>query len=109
MLAQDRNNKQNIQKFLGIDSMLKSDIVNATLALNIQDKIYPFKQYISQDVYAVLGDFRKPKDSIENFWVLRIYIKPFISFIWFGSLFVVLGGFLSLFTKKRNFSKNAEL
>ena len=67
------------------------------------------KKYISQDVYAVLGDFRKPNDSGENYWVLRIYIKPFISFIWFGSFFVVLGGFISLFTKKRNFSKNVEI
>ena len=67
------------------------------------------KKYISQDVYAVLGDFRKPKDSSENYWVLRIYIKPFISFIWFGSFFVVLGGFISLFTRKRNFSKNVEI
>ena len=67
------------------------------------------KKYISQDVYAVLGDFRKPKDSSENYWVLRIYIKPFISFIWFGSFFVVLGGFISLFIRKRNFSKNVEI
>ncbi|MFL2827269.1 MAG: cytochrome c-type biogenesis CcmF C-terminal domain-containing protein, partial [Paracoccaceae bacterium] len=67
------------------------------------------KKYISQDVYAVLGDFRKPKDSSENYWVLRIYIKPFINFIWFGSFFVALGGFISLFTKKRNFSKNVEI
>ena len=35
MLAQDRNTKQNIQKFLGIDSMLTSNNVNNTIALYV--------------------------------------------------------------------------
>ena len=44
--------------------MLKSDIVNETIALNIQDKIYPFKQYISGideinlDILKKLAKFR---------------------------------------------------
>ena len=46
MLASDRYTKQNIQKFLGIDSMLKSDIVNATLALNIKDKMSYLENFI---------------------------------------------------------------
>lgn len=91
MLAQDRNNKQNIQKFLGIDSMLKSDIVNATIALNIQDKIYPFKQYISQDMsYRYLGlqdvdqNINNITSTTNNCIVYTIVLdglRPFIVFL----------------------------
>ena len=32
----------------------------------------------------------------ENLWVVRTYIKPFISFIWVGVMLIALGGFVSL-------------
>lgn len=91
MLAQDRNNKQNLQKFLGIDSMLKSDIVNATIALNIQDKIYPFKQYISEDMsyrYLGLQDVDQNLNNItssNNYCIVYTIVldglRPFIVFL----------------------------
>ena len=61
------------------------------------------KKYITQDIYAVLGEFRKIESTNETYWVLRIYIKPFISLIWLGAIFLASGGILSMFYKKRNF------
>ena len=90
MLAQDRNTKQNIQQFLGIDSMLKSDNDN-TIALNIQDKIYPYKQYISQDLsYRYLGlqdidiNLNNINSSTNNCIIYKIVLnglRPFIVFL----------------------------
>ena len=34
----------------------------------------------------------------ENAWVVRTYIKPFISFIWVGVILIASGGFFSLFS-----------
>ena len=34
----------------------------------------------------------------ENAWVVRTYIKPFISFIWVGVILIALGGFFSVFS-----------
>ena len=51
------------------------------------------------DFYIVLGN---KLDG--NAWVVRTYIKPFISFIWFGVTLIALGGFVSLlsFASHRN-------
>ena len=49
------------------------------------------KPTLSDDFYMVLGN-----KNDENAWVVRTYIKPFISFIWFGVILMALGGFISL-------------
>ena len=49
------------------------------------------KPTLSDDFYMVLGN-----KIDENAWVVRTYIKPFISFIWFGVILMALGGFISL-------------
>ncbi len=49
------------------------------------------KHKLTEDLYLVIGN----KDENENFAV-RIYYKPFISFIWFGCLILFVSGILSL-------------
>ncbi|WP_121061695.1 heme lyase CcmF/NrfE family subunit [Chachezhania antarctica] len=44
-----------------------------------------------RDVYVVIGD---PQEG--GGWVMRTYIKPFVNWIWGGSLLMALGGLLSL-------------
>lgn len=46
---------------------------------------------ITRDLYAALGE-RLDNDS----WAVRIYYKPFIRWIWFGGLFMALGGILCM-------------
>ena len=60
------------------------------------------KPTLFNDFYIVLGN-----KLDENAWVVRTYIKPFISFIWIGVILISLGGFISLlpFNSYRNRSK----
>ena len=51
---------------------------------------------ISRDLYVALGD---PLDN-KGSWALRLYVKPFIRFIWLGSLLMAIGGFVVSFDKR---------
>jgi cytochrome c-type biogenesis protein CcmF len=46
---------------------------------------------LTRDLYLSLGE---PLD--EQTWTLRIYIKPFVDWIWGGALVMALGGLLAL-------------
>jgi cytochrome c-type biogenesis protein CcmF len=51
------------------------------------------------DLYAVIGDPApvSAEDGAKGRgWTVRIYYEPLVSWIWFGSLVMMLGGFLSL-------------
>lgn len=49
----------------------------------------------SRDLYVALGE------SLGNgAWALRLYYKPFIRWIWFGGVFMALGGLLCLFDRR---------
>lgn len=45
-----------------------------------------------RDLYIALGE---PLD--QDYWSARIYYKPFIRWIWFGGIIMMIGGMLSLF------------
>jgi cytochrome c-type biogenesis protein CcmF len=47
---------------------------------------------LTRDVYVSLGE---PLDDRGTAWAIRLYHKPFIRFIWLGSLFMMAGGFLA--------------
>ncbi len=42
---------------------------------------------VFRDIYVALGD-----PLGDNAWAVRIYVKPFVRWIWFGGLFMVFGG-----------------
>ena len=46
---------------------------------------------ITRDLYIALGE---PLDA-DGAWSVRVYIKPFIRFIWLGALLMMLGGFVA--------------
>ena len=46
---------------------------------------------VTRDLYAALGE---PLDN--GAWALRIYIKPYVRWIWAGGLLMALGGLLCL-------------
>ncbi len=52
------------------------------------------KYNLFSDLYIVLGD----KVSDNSFFV-RIYFRPFISFIWLGCLMIFFGALLNIFVK----------
>ena len=44
----------------------------------------------ARDLYVALGDPLGPDGS----WALRLYVKPFIRWIWLGALLMAIGGFV---------------
>jgi cytochrome c-type biogenesis protein CcmF len=47
------------------------------------------------DKYVSLGE-PVTQNSLNGAWGVRIYVKPFVDWIWFGCLFMALGGFLAV-------------
>jgi cytochrome c-type biogenesis protein CcmF len=48
---------------------------------------------LRRDLYVALGDPLGPDGS----WALRLYVKPFIRWIWLGALLMAIGGFVVVF------------
>jgi cytochrome c-type biogenesis protein CcmF len=51
---------------------------------------------IFRDLYLALGE---PLD--DNFWSVRLYYKPFVRWIWFGGIIMMIGGLLSILQRKK--------
>ena len=52
---------------------------------------------IDRDLYVSLGNMID-----DNKWSLRIYDKPFIRFIWIGTIFMIIGSIFSIRFKKKS-------
>jgi cytochrome c-type biogenesis protein CcmF len=52
----------------------------------------------TRDLYVALGE--PVEDSKNGAWSVRIYVKPFIDWIWFGCLIMAFGGMLALADKR---------
>ena len=50
---------------------------------------------IFRDLYVALGE---PVDT--NAWAVRVHYKPFVRWIWFGGMFIALGGLITAFDKR---------
>ena len=50
---------------------------------------------IFRDLYVALGD---PIDG--SAWAVRVHYKPFVRWIWFGGLFIALGGFVTVVDRR---------
>ena len=48
-----------------------------------------------RDIYVALGD-----PLSKGAWAIRVYVKPFVRWIWLGGLLMALGGVLTLFDKR---------
>ena len=57
----------------------------------------------TRDLYVSLGEPAGP-----NAWVVRIYHKPFVDWIWGGALLMALGGVLALSDKRYRLARKAE-
>ncbi len=47
----------------------------------------------NRDIYFIVGDQK------ENNWFIKIYVNPFVSFIWIGVVIMVLSGFIGISKK----------
>ncbi|KQN55041.1 heme lyase CcmF/NrfE family subunit [Erwinia sp. E602] len=57
---------------------------------------------ITRDLYAALGE-----QLDDRSWAVRIYYKPFVRWIWFGGLFMALGGIFCLLDPRYRARKKA--
>ncbi len=103
----DYSEGKNFKKVSGTFEVMRNDKPIGTLSP--EKRLYPSRNEVTteasikptffNDFYMVLGN-----KLDENAWVVRTYIKPFISFIWIGVILISLGAGLSLlsFTPNRD-------
>lgn len=53
---------------------------------------------LTGDVYVSLGE--KLDDSAQPAWAMRVYHKPFVTWIWFGCLIMALGGTIATLDRR---------
>ncbi len=54
-----------------------------------------------RDIYVSLGEpIESPKPGQEGAWSVRLYLKPFIVWIWLGCIMMALGGVYTLFDRR---------
>ena len=59
---------------------------------------------VFRDLYVSLGE---PIPEAEGAWAVRVYIKPFIDWIWAGCLLMALGGILAISDRRYRIHKKA--
>jgi len=58
---------------------------------------------LTRDLYVSLGE------PVENgAWGVRVYVKPFIDWIWGGAFLMALGGFLAIGDRRYRFARRRE-
>ncbi len=85
--------------------------------LNPEKRFYPvagqmmteayYDAGVFRDLYVALGD---PLDEAKTEWAVRLYVKPFIRWIWIGALLMAIGAFVVAFDRRfrRPVSKGPE-
>ena len=57
---------------------------------------------VTRDLYAALGE-----QLNDGAWAIRLYYKPFIRWIWFGTLLMAIGGVIAMIDKRYRFAGKA--
>jgi cytochrome c-type biogenesis protein CcmF len=59
----------------------------------------------TRDLYLALGE---PVANNSTAWIVRVYYKPFVDWVWGGCLMMVIGGALALSDRRYRFARSAE-
>ncbi|MGF1714597.1 heme lyase CcmF/NrfE family subunit [Photobacterium chitinilyticum] len=59
---------------------------------------------VTRDLYVAMGERLD-----DGAWAVRIYFKPFVNWIWFGSVLMALGGVMAISDKRYRFRKKAKV
>lgn len=57
------------------------------------------------DLYIAMGEPLAPGENGQQAWAIRVHDKPFVNWIWLGSLLMALGGFLAISDKRYRLKK----
>ncbi len=55
---------------------------------------------LTRDLYAALGE-----ELGDGSWAVRLYYKPFVRWIWFGGIFMAVGGIFCMLDPRYRMSK----
>ncbi len=105
MLSSEDSSKDNYQATMVTFIVYKGD--EKILTMHPEKRFYlAGKQLMTEaaidatlfrDLYVALGE---SLDSTEETWSVRIYVKPFIRWIWLGAIFMAIGGLISITDKR---------
>jgi cytochrome c-type biogenesis protein CcmF len=54
---------------------------------------------LARDVYISMGEPLNAKE-LQGAWAVRVYLKPFVNWIWIGCVFMGIGGFIAVADKR---------
>jgi len=60
------------------------------------------------DLYVAMGEPLAPGENGQQAWAVRIHDKPFVNWIWLGSLLMALGGFMAISDKRYRLKKQTK-
>lgn len=85
----------------------------AAATLHAEKRYYPVSRSMmteaaidggfARDLYAALGE-----ELDEGAWAVRLYYKPFVRWIWFGGVFMALGGVLCILDPRYRLGKKLQ-
>ena len=55
---------------------------------------------LTRDLFVALGEPLGKEQNNNGAWSVRLYHKPFIRWIWLGSVFMALGGLIAILDKR---------
>ena len=58
---------------------------------------------LTRDLYAALGDRLTDKR-----WIVRVYFKPFVDWIWVGCLVMALGGLFAVMDRRYRIARRTQ-
>jgi cytochrome c-type biogenesis protein CcmF len=89
---------------------------NKTVLLTPQKRVYragsqtmteaAIDRSLARDVYVSMGEPLNAKD-LQGAWSVRVYLKPFVNWIWIGCVFMGIGGFIAVADKRYRRLKTA--
>lgn len=59
-----------------------------------------------RDLYVSLGEATEPKSA--GGWVITVYVKPFIAWLWMGIILMSAGGLMALFDKRYRYARTRQ-
>jgi cytochrome c-type biogenesis protein CcmF len=68
-------------------------IYNASRMAMTEASVHP---NVFRDIYVAMGEQLNDQGA----WTVRLFYKPFINWLWFGAVFMVVGGFLAASDKR---------
>ena len=87
---------------------------NKVASLDPQKRFYPVQRNtmteagidsgISRDLFVAMGE-----QLSDGAWALRLYVKPFVNWIWFGAAIMALGGVCSMADRRYRLAKVAKV